>query len=462
MGRLASLTRTAAHLLFHDVVRRDGFGKAWRALERSQWFSPDRLAAMQSEKLSALMEHCWRHVPYYRRIFESQGLRPQEIGDPTSLRRLPYLTKQLYRSNFRELRSTVHPDRLVKRSGTSGSTGESLFFLVDLERNSERVAALCRHTGWCGLPPFPREAWLWGATFEPKPVAGAWNALRFSLHPMLMLSSHDLSQAVMAQHARRLAAYGPELFHSFSTPLERFASFCLENRIHLPTLGAIVASAEQLHEHQKQVAEAAFGTKVFNRYGSREFGAIAHDCEQQAGLHINAERLILEVLRPDGSSCAPGEMGEIVITDLDNYAAPFVRYRIGDRGCLGDRPCPCGRGLPLLGALDGRLLDIVMTPSGTAVGGTFWLILVRHVTKKVVGIQVVQDAVDHVLIKLVMQDELLLDEQVRTLRREAAKVAPDLKIGIEYVDSIPTTRSGKRRLVVGLPSRSELEPPPEG
>src|SRR5262249_8028755 len=130
----------------------------------------------------------------------------------------------------------------------------------------------------------------------------------------------------------------------------------------------IITSAMVLHNWQRRVIEEVFACRVTNRYGCEEVSLIACECERHEGLHVNADNLLVEVLR-DGRPAAPGEPGSVVVTDLSNRAMPLLRYQVGDVAVATDRLCPCGRGLPLLERIEGREADYVVTPSGRLISG---------------------------------------------------------------------------------------------
>src|SRR5262249_36059664 len=131
----------------------------------------------------------------------------------------------------------------------------------------------------------------------------------------------------------------------------------------------ILAAAMVLHDWERRTIEAVFDCPVTNRYGCEEVSLIACECERHDGLHINADGVYVEVLRHDGTPAAPGEAGAVVVTALANRAMPILRYQVGDMAVASDRCCPCGRGLPLLECIEGRVADYVVTPSGQLISG---------------------------------------------------------------------------------------------
>jgi len=364
------------------------------------------------------------------------------------LKRLPFLTKDIIRRNYNDMRATDISDKEVKQSSTSGSTGESLFFLIDVKRSGWRRASTFRFYQWCGISPFDRHATLWGARFDEPSVKSFGDKLRAWTRPVLFLSTYDLSEETMARYAKLIQDFKPTLLTSYPSPLEHFAKYCLNENIEFSSLRAIICSAEQLFDYQREVIEKAFGVPIFNRYGCREFGDLAQECELHKGLHVNAEMAIIEILREDGTPCQPDEVGELVITDLDNYAMPFIRYKTGDLGSWVKKHCSCGRGLPLLSGIEGRVFDLIRSPSGKTISGTFWTLLLRYISQEIVAFQVVQEHLDTIRLLLQVNGTRLTQQQETVLRQKITAIAPDLRVSIRYVKKIPLAKSGKRRFVI--------------
>jgi len=175
---------------------------------------------------------------------------------------------------------------------------------------------------------------------------------------------------------------------------------------------------------------------------------IACECEQHAGLHVNADGIYLEVLRPDGSPCPPGEPGMIVVTDLVNRAMPIIRYQVGDTAVPTDRQCPCGRGLPLLERIEGRVADYVVTARGELVSG---ISLTENFAVQVPGVaqlQIVQEAVDRFVYRLVKSPDFGPASLEALARLTAERFGPETRFECEYVDQIRPEPSGKFRFCI--------------
>lgn len=434
--------------VYHDWFLKDGTCSKWRQLEENQWLSPRELRQLQKVKLMRLLRHASRNVPYYKNICTKRTIK--DFDDVSIIKVFPLLDKATIRVEFSNLYDVNKNKYHIIENSTSGSTGESLFFLHDRQRLSSGTAGQLRSYGWYGVSPFDKKAVLWGARFDVPPSKSLKDKLRQYSMPLLFLSSYDLSETKMRDYASKLLNFKPKLLTSYPSPLERFAEFCEAHNVQLPSLKAIVCSAEQLFDYQRKLFENVFNVPVFNRYGSREFFNVAHECEERRGLHVSSDRLYVEILDNEGKPCKPAQVGEVVITDLDNYIMPFIRYKTGDLAAWSDiSSCRCGRGLPLLEKVEGRVFDLIRTKKGNVISGTFWTLLTKHISKNIRAFQVKQKSLDSIKLLLCTQDkEKLSKGRENALIKEINSKAPDLHIEIEYVENIPLTRSGKRRFVI--------------
>jgi phenylacetate-CoA ligase len=195
----------------------------------------------------------------------------------------------------------------------------------------------------------------------------------------------------------------------------------------------------------RETIERVFGAPVFNRYGSREVGDIACECEGHQGLHVSAPWQYLEVLRPDGTACLPEEEGELVITNLTNYAMPLIRYRIGDTGSWASHACTCGRAWPLLQQVSGRVCDTFVTPEGVNIPGEYFAHMLRT-QAWLRRFQIVQESADGIDVYLqpleeVSEGDVAQAESVRLMFQQA--VGPTCTVRMHFVREIQPSASGK-------------------
>ncbi len=440
-------TRVCALLVFplHERLKGHATVAVRRALEESQWWPAERLAALQLDRLRSLLQHASQHVPYYRDLLAQHSIVPARLSSLQDLERMPFLTKQAIRANIDRLKSDAAED--LRRFNTGGSTGEPLVFFIARQRVSHDVAAKWRATRWWGVDIGDPEIVVWGSPIE----LGAQDrvrALRDRLLRTRLLPAFEMSEANLDSFILAIREARPAMLFGYPSSLALIARHAERRAAKMDDLGIKVAfvTAEKLYDDQRQAIARTFGCRVANGYGGRDAGFVAHECPS-GGMHIAAEDVIVETVRPDGSRAAPGEPGEIVVTHLATKDFPFVRYRTGDIGVLDDRPCACGRGLPLLGDIQGRMTDLVVAADGTLMHGLALIYVLRE-NPGIESFKIIQESIDVTRVLLVPGNGYC--EAVRSAVEHGlkARLGHGVKIVMEEVPHIAAESSGKFRYVV--------------
>lgn len=434
---------------FHErVIRRRHIATHRRFIDQSQWWPRERLLTHQWQELQRLLTHAYAQSPYWRGVFDAAGRTPQTITSYSDFQALPTLTKRDIRAHRADMVARDHAGRTWTKS-TSGSTGEPFSFDYTPDSYDWRVAVSRRGYGWAGYEEGMRQVSVWGAfSIGPRPsYLLLKDRLRDRMAGRILLDALKLDETRMAEIFDTVNRFKPWNIVGYANPLHAFARYVsARGGLRVPIHSAISA-AEKLYPHQRHDIEAAFGCPVFETYGCREFMLIGAECEQHQGLHVSAENLFVEVLTESGRPARNGESGELVITDLHNYGMPFIRYRMGDTAVWSDDVCACGRGLPLLKEVTGRMLDAIRTADGTVVPGEFF----PHVFKEfreVRQYQIVQDTLDALRVRIVKAQGF--DATVEAnIRRQLRRMFDDsLTMQFEYLDEIPLTPAGKLRVTV--------------
>jgi phenylacetate-CoA ligase len=212
---------------------------------------------------------------------------------------------------------------------------------------------------------------------------------------------------------------------------------------------AILSSAQELPKITQMNIEGMFGCKVLNKYGAREFSGIAYECLSQQGMHVLMESYIVEILR-NGKPVLPGEVGEVFITDLNNYSMPLIRYRIGDLAELSPllNSCPCGRSTTKISRIIGRTQALVEGGNGVLMPGTFFSHFFKEYFDYVKSYQIIQSADKSIKIKLIPTARMHSDIPLEITRGLKIHLGSDSLVTCELVDEIPLGRTGKRQSVV--------------
>jgi phenylacetate-CoA ligase len=416
-----------------------------RELERTQWLAPTELAAYQARRLGAFIADTHARVPYVRRLFQEHGLSPRDVSDLDGLRRLPLMDKATIRAHTDELKAC--DARGLARFNTGGSSGEPLVFYIGKERVSHDVAAKWRATRWWGVDIGDREIVVWGSPIE----LGAQDrvrALRDGLLRTRLVPAFELSPANLDRFVAEIRRFRPRMLFGYPSSLALIAQHAQAAGVALDRLGIRVAfvTSERLYDHQREAIERVFGCPVANGYGGRDAGFIAHACPH-GRLHVTAEDIVVEILDATGRPVAPGETGEIVVTHLATADFPFIRYRTGDVGALDPEPCPCGRGLPVLGRIEGRTTDFVVAADGTVMHGLALIYVLRDM-EDIDQFKIIQESLDRTCVCLTATRPLPASRVAEIEAQFRRRLGNGVEVCVEQVADIPRERSGKYRYVV--------------
>jgi phenylacetate-CoA ligase len=406
------------------------------------------LREIQRRKLRALLDHCARHVPYYRRRFEETGLDVGSIGDIGELRsRGIFTSKEIIRSAGADLRSDAFAPGELHRKFSSGSTGTPIQLRVTRDYWCLQMATKYRAESWIGKTIGTPTTYLWGHRLDLDPLKRLKVSLYWRLQNYQFVSAFEVGEEALLAGIARIKRFGPRFIEAYVSPLYLMARLIEARGIEPPRLDGIVTGGESLFDYQREQIERSFRCPVYNRYGCSEFMNVAHECLEHRGMHINADGFIVEVLDGAGRPVV-GEEGEIVITDLNNYATPLVRYRIGDRAVLGDRACACGRTFPLMEKVVGRTSDAMKAPDGHELHSMYFHWRVRLIPG-IYRFQVAQKAVDRIEIRVVHDGSTDRDETGRRILEAFADLQEHgVTATLAFVDDIPLSRSGKMNFFV--------------
>ncbi|HYQ28188.1 MAG TPA: glycosyltransferase [Polyangiaceae bacterium] len=417
----------------------------YETLNATQWLSPAQMRELQDEKLRRLVRHAYRSVPYYRARMQERGLRPDDIRGQDDLHKLPMLTKADVRQHlhFDIMQEGIRHSEILKIS-TSGSTGEPFVCYADRSQLEFRWAATLRSQEWTGYRFGDPTVRLWHQTIGMSQSQAFKEHLDAFFANRHFIPVFEMTEQGLEQVVRAISDKEPVLVDGYAEAFNFIAGF-LESRGGLNFRPkALMSSAQTLPPQSRALIEKAFGCSVFDKYGSREFSGIAYETDAHNGHAVVAEGYIVEIL-VDGRPALPGEVGEVVITDLNNYCMPFVRYRIGDLAQAIDNSTPsvCGRGLPRIGEIQGRVQSIIQGTDGHFVPGTFFAHALKEFDYAISRFQVVQEEVGAIKFRVVKaprySDETL--DSIKALIRRY--LGEGLRIDVVFEDNIEMVRTGK-------------------
>jgi phenylacetate-CoA ligase len=422
------------------------------ALERESWGS-SQWKAWQEDRLALVLHRAATQVPYYREHWANR----RRHGDRASweyLENWPVLEKNSVRENTSAFVAEDCDLRAMFHEHTSGSTGKplSLWWSKDTVRKwYALIEARCRY--WNGVSRRDRWAMVGGQLVTPvsqrQPPFWVWNKGLNQLY----LSSYHLAPDLMGHYLRAMSRYRVTYLYGYTSSLYALAQAVLESGRQDITMAVAITNAEPVYDYQRRTIAEAFNCPVRETYGMSEIVATASECT--AGrLHLWPEAGWVEVIE-NGCLLPPGTSGDLVCTGLLNADMPLIRYRTGDRGALADEPgiCQCGRTLPVIGRIDGRVDDILYTMDGRSIGRLDPLFkgdLPIHEA------QIIQEALDCVRVRYVPATGFANYHERLIIERVKSRFGL-VNVIMEPLDEIPRGPNGKFRAVICNLSKEEKE-----
>lgn len=436
--------RVVRHLLLpaHERLRGRSTLSQWRSFRKNEHLSRSEFLDLRVAKLRQLLAHAALSVPYYKETLHSLQLEDFSHFSIKDLSFLPILEKEIIASQAERLQAQGWQKRLIRYS-TGGSTGRPLVFFTDKHRESCLNAQKLRGRSWFGVLPGDRQVDFWGSPIEMsrqnqlRKIKDEW------LLNQVVLSASNLTPERIASYAKFLKASQPKLIYGYATVIYRIAMHLNERpgllgeyRPHL-----IACTSEMLMPRMREMIADAFSCPVASEYGSRDGGLIAHECPA-GNLHILGEHVIVEVDQPDDHG-----IGDLLITNLDGYGMPFIRYRIGDRGALSEESCRCGLPLPILKELQGRANDFMVGKDGRLVHNSSADYVLR-------GIDAfhqyqLRQRPDHSFDLHLVEKRSLTENEKTEIRYGLCRILDEeVDVAFTVIDSIPPEPSGKYRWLI--------------
>jgi phenylacetate-CoA ligase len=439
----------------HQAVTAYGLYRSWlrfgggypryveEYLEREH-FSEQDWDAWQRRRLTALLRVSATTVPYYQRVWTATEKAAASAG---RLEELPLLDKDAVRRDPQTfLRVDLRPwPRLVYH--TSGSTGTPIASIWTVrEVRYARALREARSARWAAVSFRMPRGTISGRLVEPNPDSIGPHYRFNAAEQQVYFSAFHLRPDTAAGYVQALWRHGIQWMTGYTVSFSVLARFILDQRLAVPPLRAIITTSEKLTPEMRRVIETAFRCRVYEEYSTVENAIFASECES-GRLHVSPDAGLLEILRPDGSRCAPGEVGEVVATCLSRAYQPFIRYRLGDLAAWDPEPCPCGRKMPVLAEVVGRMEDVVTGPDGRQLVRFHGVFVDQpHVREG----QIVQESVRRIRIRVVPVDGFGPTDVRSLVQRVQDRLGPQVEVAVEVVDRIPRMPSGKFQAVVSL------------
>jgi len=397
----------------------------------------------QQQQLKGLLSICVRHVPYYR---QNWSLRQVKLAaENGQLEGIPFLEKDAIRANadqFLRQDQKPFPNFRFHTSGTTGTPIDCTYSLSEL-RNSMALREV-RSANWAGVSFRLPRATFSGRMAEPDPDSKGPYYRYNAAERQVYFSAFHLRPDTARDYVEALHRHKVQWMTGYAVSYYLLAKFILDQKIQVPPLKAIITTSEKLTLEMRRVMQDAYHCRVYQEYSTVENALFASECEL-GRLHVSPDAAVVEILRPDGCQCEAGEVGEVVTTCLMRTYQPLVRFRLGDLASWDPQPCPCGRSMPVIQEVVGRIEDVVIGSDGRQMV-RFHGIFVDQ--PHVIEGQIIQETLSTIMVKVVPTANFNGDDVQDIIHRVQQRMGHEVHVQVECVNEIPRTASGKFQAVI--------------
>ena len=407
----------------------------------------ENVSSSQLIKLKKLLEHASSTVPYYKKLFRQINLDVEKIHSFQDFRRVPFLTKQLVQRYNEELISDAFQGAQLIPRYTSGSTGNPMkVFHTKIERLVSGQHMMRARKKW-GLTFPARWCILGGAVHFVSGIEDRVRKYKEGGGEVLRLSSLDLSSSTLDNYIEELEEFQPTWIFSMPSTLDFIAQHALfsERTVNIPSIQLIELAGEYLFPKMRQRIAEAFHYPPTSQYACRELRAIAFECPKN-NMHVMHDHVYLEIIKEDTMPAGRGEIGEVVITGLNNYAMPFIRYRLGDLIIPIEKQCSCKDAGPLIQMAGGRITDsIVGQPEklGNIIFDSIFKYLQQHEDIEIQGFRVIQTKEVFFEVWIVTVGEWSQETKDLFIQKAKHILGENMEFKIVFVSKLPVMPSGK-------------------
>lgn len=432
---------------FHKWIISSKAKQKYLWLKTTEFLNRDSMTKLQLDRLRTLLLFANRHVPYYKSAFDRSDFDPRLLNSLEGLERAPLLSKANVRENIHfKMFSDSHKKKNMHRIRTSGSTGEPFVCYADKFQLEMRLANTLRAYEMAGWRFGDKQLRLWHQTIGMSKSQVIRERIDSVLMRRKFVPAYELTGDKVAVLIKNIERRKPAIIDGYAESLNFISAFATTRTRWAPK--ALISSAQELTENTRNSIERTFQSKVHDKYGSREFSGIAYQCGFGENYHVQDESYIVEILI-EGRKAQPGEVGEIVITDLNNYSTPMIRYRIGDLALAVEQTnCECGRSHSQIGKIYGRTQALVYCTNGVWLPGTFFAHFFKEFDFAIQHFQVYQDNEMGFSLRIVPNEQFTQEVGSKILSSLASFVGKETLVELELVDSIPLLITGKRTPVI--------------
>ncbi len=413
-------------------------------MKRSLSSSRADLDRLRFHRMKSQLTHAFENVPFYRTAYRRKGVDPAKFRGIQDLYYYPVVTRAQIQSAANDFISRKRtPEKLI-RSHSSGSTGTPVWVYFDAGTwLRKKYFSKLRSRMACGMKLNEKTAIF---DTDPPDSAARHRKNRIFSTPLFNAKWFSIFQDTAAQ-AAEVAVYRPHNLDSFPSHLFQLTQTMTNWKIP-HTVRRIFTSSEYLEPNMRYYLQNRYGAELFDIYGCTEVKEVAWECRHHDGYHINEDEVYVEILNGQ-EPVEPGEIGDIVLTDLCNTAMPLIRYCIGDKGRLLPGRCGCNVVFSRMAPLAGRSSDFFITPDGRKISPYQFTTAVEKIGG-LLQYQLVQEDAHTITVKAVVTDNCNLHRIVEQIKNINGLDYRSLEVSVEICHTIDVEDNGKFKVVKNM------------
>lgn len=407
-----------------------------------------------NRQLRVILLHAFNTVPYYRDKWIATGITEDTLKSFTlsDVSQLPFLSKDDLRIHCK---TTLLSDKresggsYFESSGTTGTPTSILFSDAMHQRWSAAYEARVRN--WAGVNNNMSRGMIGGRRVLPdadaRPPYYRYNYFERQIY----FSAYHISSATVCNYVDALNKHRPDYMVGYAMSNYFLARFIKESGQQVPQMKAVITSSEKLTVEMRELMEEVYRCKTYDGWSGVEACGLVSECEH-GGLHISPDVGLVEILKENGEPAKPGEYGEVVCTGFLNYDQPLIRYKIGDYMRVSDKQCQCGRHMPLVEEITGRIEDTIIGKDGREMVRFHGIFI--GIPAIIKG-QIVQETLENIVINVEVEKELTTEEREILTKRIYSQLG-EVNVQIFEMKEIPCGNNGKFRAVISKVKRVNL------
>jgi len=430
--------------IFNTQAYRKRYGGRYKhyltLFKKNRTLTSEELTNLQRARYTNFIDHAVSKSNYYRGLLSNI----KEYNNLDAIKELPITSKENLRVSSQRINTISSKSGIISKTG--GTTGKSLEVLFTDINMQERFAMLDDFRSRFGYKLGKKTAWFSGKNILNKKDLKKNRFWKTDyLHKVRYYSTFHINDSYLKYYIEDLIKYKTEYIVGFPSSLLSIAKFGLKHNYNFPVglVKAIFPTAETITDDMRTDIETFFKCSMYNQYASSEGAPFIFECEQR-NLHLEMQSGIFEVLDNNNQQT---RSGRLILTSFTTEGTPLIRYDIGDSITLSDENCTCANNNPLIKEILGRIDDYIYSPENGKINlGNISNTLKD--TKGIIRFQVVQDALNELLIKIEV-DQLLYSKKIEAIfiKNWRSRVGNNMKINLKCLETIDVEKSGKFRFI---------------